>query len=166
MREAEALVRPEAEGVVVRPIRAGDIPDALDVIRAAHAQAGTLSDRYAPVPLRRQLLAGAIRVTEGAPLFLVASWGATPVAGVLGLARSFCSAVGWELGFLAVHPACQGRGIARHLVTRALEGARAEGGAFVLARAYHPPLFESLGFRRFDDGRPALMGADLGTGPR
>ena len=39
-------------------------------------------------------------------------------------------------------------------------------GTEILARAYHPALFESLGFRRFDDGRQALMGADLGMGPR
>lgn len=153
-----------AEDVFVRPLLAVEVPEAVAIIRAAHQAAGTLSDRYDAAALHRRLLAGTLRDSDDGPAFLAASWGATTVAGVVGVARSFCSFRGWEVGFLAVHPGCQGRGIARLLVGRALDEARAAGGEFVLARAHHPPLFESCGFRRIGDGDrlPALMVAALG----
>ncbi len=77
----------------------------------------------------------------------------------------------WFVANVAVHPSCQGRGIARRLMEAAIEGVRRRGGRKVIlqVRTDNEPaqrLYRRLGFRRYDTTVELLRPGALPSGAR
>lgn len=168
MRDVRHRLRQDAVAPLPGPLeigeleRVGDVDHAVHVLTIAHLAAGTYSPRFDRVRLTSLLSAALIKARSDA-FFLVRgkelARSGCPVVGVVGVAPSFCSAVGWELGYLAVLPQWQGLGLGRLLVEEAVAFVLAQrpAPAFLLARAAQPALFEPMGFRQIDGGSPSLM---------
>lgn len=166
MRDVRHRLRQGAVSPLPGPLQIGelervaDVDCAVHVLTIAHMAAGTYSPRFDKARLTSLLSAALIKARPDS--FFVArlvQGRAVDVVGVVGVGPSFCSAVGWELGYLAVLPHWQGLGLGRLLVEEAVAFVCAQmpTPAFLLARAAEPAMFEPLGFRQIDNGAPALM---------
>lgn len=166
MRDVRHRLRQGAVPPLSGPLEIGELerlPDmgrAVHVLTVAHMATGTYSPRFDKARLTSLLSAALIKARPDS--FFVARLvrgRAVDVIGVVGVGPSFCSAVGWELGYLAVLPQWQGLGLGRLLVEEAIAFVMAQlpAPAFLLARAAQPAMFEPFGFRQIDNGAPALM---------
>ncbi|KAA0571093.1 GNAT family N-acetyltransferase [Azospirillum sp. Sh1] len=154
---------PEPGPVTIRQISwQADIDGAVNVLIAAHSKAGSMSDRFHPNVLRARMRAFLEPGRRDAPMFFAAFGGGRGrVVGVVAVSPSFCSALGWELGYLAVDPLWQGLGLAGVMIDEAVAFVLAQRPApgFVLVRAANPAMFQAAGFQPVHGGgdTPSLM---------